>query len=740
MSDNSAGPDHDNSSGSSKNAFTDIKTTVKKLEETQRMNQEAETEVLKREQLLRAVNSAAVLLLSSSRDDFNTVLYESLRILGQQVLADRAYIWKNILMDGRLCCTKIAEWDNHGFAEYEGREAVNLAYDDFLPHWRELALDQARINSLTRDLKFPLVDLPGQGGALSLLIVPITSNGNFWGYIGFDNCTEERLFTPMEEVFLRSGGALIASAIDRNEITENLISAKEAAQASATAKSEFLSRMSHEIRTPMNAIIGMTALAKKSKDPAKTARCLDQIDLSSRQLLSIINDVLDMSKIEANKLEIYNHEFDFETMMKNVFNVVRVKMEEKHQRFYCDFTRVFPRYIISDELRLSQVLINLLTNAVKFTPPSGTITLKIRETPSGTDKSVLRITVQDTGIGVPDEQKARLFDSFEQADAGTTRKYGGTGLGLAICKKIINLMDGEIWVESEPGKGARFIFEIEICWGARRESPPFGPGSGGERRILVVTGDREISHIFNKILTRFSLPCTAVQSGEEAAALFRENPAQAYDIVFLDWDDFSPDNAGTVKEIISRAKGAAAAASGDWMDIEEDCRSLGIRHFLPKPILPSSLYDCIAQMTGENMIAEKRDYAVPVPAWGGKTILVAEDIEINREILAGIMEETGISIENAANGREAVEMFNRNPEKYDMILMDIQMPEMDGLEASRRIRSSDAPRAQDIPIIAMTANAFDEDVRSCLEAGMNGHMAKPIEVENLFTAMAAYLG
>jgi signal transduction histidine kinase/ActR/RegA family two-component response regulator len=577
---------------------------------------EVENKVRKREQLLKTVNAAAEMLLASDQDDFNTVMYESLKILGQSVVTDRAYIWKNISDGEKLSCVKVAEWDNPPWEDYDGKEIRRLSYDDYIPQWRDTGPEKKSINSLTRNLDGSLSKLPGKGGALSLLLLPIILKGKFWGYIGFDDCTRERFFTEVEEGILRAGGAMIAAAVERNEMTRALISAKETALAGANAKTEFLARMSHEIRTPMNAIIGMTGIARKTADPAKIGHCLQQIDSSSRQLLSIINDVLDMSKIEANKLEISNGEFDFEKMLNNVFNVIRVKVEEKHQRLSSEFKPRFTRMLISDELRLSQVLINLLTNAVKFTPESGDITVGIAEITGDEGNVILQVEVKDTGIGISADQQRRLFTPFEQANAGITRKFGGTGLGLAICKKITSLMGGDIWVESKPGRGSSFIFEVPVNWGAPLKS---AAGTAGES-----------------------------ETGGPAAA-FR---------------------------------------------------------------------------------------------WKGKTILVAEDIDINREIIAGILEETGVCIESAVNGCEALRMFRENPRRYDLILMDIRMPEMDGLEATRDIRDFEqktAPQGRGVPIVAMTANAFDDDVKNCLAAGMNDHIAKPIEIENLFATLSAWL-
>jgi signal transduction histidine kinase/CheY-like chemotaxis protein len=562
---------------------------------------------VRREDLFNAVNSVAALLLPAGYDNFSALVYESLKCLGQSAKADRVYIWKNVLDQGKLFCTKCVEWADDRFEE-TGQGETHLAYDDYLPNWRQIVSERAYINKKVEDLLGPLAQLPQRLGTVSVLLLPIILNDDFWGFIGFDDCTQERLFTPMERDFLRTGGGFIATAINHREMTLALTKAKEAAQASTDSKTEFFSRMSHEIRTPINAIIGMTAIAKKSSDPEKTHYCLDQIETASRQLLSVINNVLDMSKIEANRIEIIRHAFDFEKMIHNVFNMVQIKIEEKHQQCVQHIPKIFTRYVISDELRWSQILINLLSNAVKFTPAQGTITLEIEDIPLSESESLLRVEVSDTGIGIPPEQQERIFRSFEQANTEITRQYGGTGLGLAICKKIINLMGGDIRVVSEPHKGSHFIFNVNVSWG----------------------------------------------------------------------------------ETINREPPASQGG----------------------PVLP---------------------------CWKGKTVLIAEDVKINQEVITGILEETGINIEIAGDGLEAVEMFERNPGKYDLILMDIQMPRMDGLEASRRIRSSDAASAQTIPIVAMTANAFEEDVQNCLDAGMNGHIAKPIELEILFSTMSRYL-
>ncbi|QQO08264.1 GAF domain-containing hybrid sensor histidine kinase/response regulator [Breznakiella homolactica] len=412
---------------------------------------------------------------------------------------------------------------------------------------------------------------------------------------------------------------MVGVALDITEMKamqRELEAAMAEAQRANSAKSEFLSRMSHEIRTPMNAIIGMADIARATGDMERIRYCLDSIGTASRQLLQLINDILDISKIESGKLEIASTEFDFDSMLQNILSVIRGKIDEKNQTLKIVSGAVFSRRVISDDLRLSQVLLNLLSNAVKFTPEGGTITLTMDLRSLRKDTALLHAEVRDTGIGIRGEDQAKLFTVFEQADGSITRKYGGTGLGLAICRKIMDLMGGTIRVESEPGKGAAFIFEVPIAFGE------------------TITASRP------------------------------EKPA--------------------------RDPGRSAAGPAEWK---------------------------------------------------GKTLLLAEDIEINKEIITGILEYTGVTIDWARNGEEAVRFFAADTEKYDLILMDIQMPVMDGLSAAERIRAIESiePEIRKTPIVAMTANAFTEDVDKCLAAGMDGHLAKPVDVGDLMEKLKTYL-
>ena len=404
-------------------------------------------------------------------------------------------------------------------------------------------------------------------------------------------------------------GAIATDVTEVRRLEKALISAKEQAEKSSKAKGEFLSNMSHEMRTPLNAVIGMTNIARKTDDYNRKEYCLEKINDASSHLLGVINDILDMSKIEANKLEISKANFDFDSMIANVVNVISFRIEEKKQNLFVEIAPGIPKIVYADQQRIAQVITNLLSNAVKFTPKKGNIEFSVELIGETDEKVSIFVKVKDDGIGISEEQKNRLFRSFEQADGGISRKFGGTGLGLAISKSIVELMGGKIGVESEFGNGAAFYFNIDI----------------------------------EKV--------NQEKDGDEGR--------QAYDRL-----------------------------EGIFKD---------------------------------------------------KTILLAEDISINQEIVIALLDETRVNIDVANNGKEAIEKFNENYDRYDLILMDIQMPEIDGLEASRLIRKMDIPKAKSIPIIAMTANAFQEDVERCMNSGMNAHVRKPIDFDLLINTLIKFM-
>jgi len=519
--------------------------------------------------------------------------------------------------------------------------------------------------------------------------------------------------------------SVIVIAID---ITD-LMREKENAQAATKAKSDFLSRMSHEMRTPMNAIIGMTKIAENTDDMSKLRHCLSTINTSSKLLLGIINDVLDMSKIEAGKFELENVPMNIETMLISICNIVGENMEKKQQNFNVILGKNLELDYFADELRLSQVITNLLSNAVKFTPENGKITLTVNEVARQDKIHTLRFSVADTGIGMTREQISRLFTSFEQADGSITRRFGGTGLGLAISKNIVGKMGGTIWVESEYGLGSTFIFEARLERAPDKNRPVIDKTRAAALRTLLVENDVYIRERFLSIMEDSGVKPDIAISAEEAINLVESafGTSTQYDIVFLDSD--MPEMSGI--EIIKRLSGKIDAGSFvivttflEWHRIENDAQKMNINRYITKPLFPSAVLGAINNNPEAGMPPNSQD---AIPDFSDLSILLAEDVEINREIFIALFDETGLSIDTAENGLIAVSKFRENPEKYDLIIMDIQMPEMDGYGATRAIRALEIPRAKSIPIIAMTANAFREDIERCLASGMNDHLSKPID-------------
>jgi len=505
-------------------------------------------------------------------------------------------------------------------------------------------------------------------------------------------------------------------------------------------KSAFLANMSHEIRTPINAITGMVTIGKSASDIERKDYCFDKIHDASSHLLGVINDILDMSKIEANKFELAPAEFGLEKMLRQVVNVLNFRVDEKHQKFSVHIDRSIPRTLIGDDQRLAQVITNLLGNAVKFTPENGVISLAVRLVDKVNDHCTLQFSVKDTGIGISPEQQKKLFQSFEQAESSTTRKYGGTGLGLAISKSIVELMGGSIWVESEVGKGSTFNFTIQAMRGTENKRKCLLDVNLNNVRILAVDDDPDILSYFTEITQGFGLLCDAASSGEEAIKLI--NQKGGYHIYFIDWKMPEMDGVQLAHEIKARTLENSIVimvSAAEWSSIAEEAKAAGVDKFISKPLFPSSIVEIINECLGvDKQQMEKSQSADIAGIFAGKHILLAEDVEINREIVQTLLEPTQLEIDCAENGVEAVRMFTEDPHKYDMIFMDIQMPKMDGYETTQRIRALDDPAAKTIPIIAMTANVFREDVEKCLEAGMNSHVGKPLDFEEVMGKLRSY--
>jgi PAS domain S-box-containing protein len=521
----------------------------------------------------------------------------------------------------------------------------------------------------------------------------------------------------------------------------------EVAEQANSAKSAFLANMSHEIRTPMNAIIGMTAIGESADSTERKDYCFNKIAGASKHLLGIINDILDMSKIEAGKFELMDAEFSFEKTLQQVVSVNKFRIDEKKQKFTVSIDANIPEVLIGDELRLAQVITNLLGNAVKFTPENGSIGVKAQFIGEEDGLCTIMCSVSDSGIGISPEQQARLFQSFQQAESSTSRKYGGTGLGLSISKNIVEMMGGRIWIESELGKGSTFTFTVKVKQGEEKHHTFT---DWNNVRILVLDDDQAASDFIQIIAKGYGAFCDVARDRQETLSLIERKGV--YDIYLVDWDTLGDDGAKFIEMLkVGKAdfKGPTDFAnsgrvfvimmlSQESRAVEESAKKAGVNKFLTKPLFPSAIVDIINGCIGADQPQEENTQG-DMPQFEGCHILLAEDVEINREIVMALLEPTLIAIDCAEDGREAVKKFSEAPQKYDMIFMDLQMPQMDGYEATQRIRALDIPKAKDIPIIAMTANVFREDVERCLQVGMNSHIGKPINFDEVLEKLRSYM-
>ena len=527
--------------------------------------------------------------------------------------------------------------------------------------------------------------------------------------------------------------------IQLEESREALTHALADAENASRAKTVFLSNMSHEIRTPMNAIIGLNNIAMNDPSVSESVKeHLGRIDDSAQHLLGIINDILDMSRIESGRMTVKNEEFSFAKGLEQINTIISGQCNDKGLKYNCLIKGKVDDFYIGDEMKLKQVLINILGNAVKFTPEGGSVNFIIQEGSKFDGKATLKFIVEDTGIGMSEEFLPHLFEAFSQEDSSTTSKYGSTGLGMPITKSIVELMNGHIEVESEKGKGSVFTVTVTLGESKRQmvssESSELNPH---ELKVLVIDDDQIALDHARIVLGSIGISCDTAQSGMEGVekASLSAGRQENYDLILIDWKMPEMDGVETtrqIRDVVGQDTPIIILTSFNWDDIADEARDAGVDTFVPKPLFAGNVLDEFRAAFNR----KNQELARNTVDLEGRRVLLAEDMPINADIIIMVLSMRNIQSDLAENGAIAVEMFEKSdPGYYDAILMDMRMPEMDGLQATKCIRSMDRPDAKSIPIIALTANAFDEDVQRSLQAGLNAHLSKPVEPEILFETL-----
>ncbi len=560
-----------------------------------------------------------------------------------------------------------------------------------------------------------------------------------------ENLGAERQFmTLIMALFILAGVMVIFLLYYRlsQQQMQELDQARREATKANKAKSEFLSSMSHDIRTPMNGIVGMTTIAIANIDNTERVKdCLDKITLSSKHLLGLINDVLDMSKIESGKLTLNMSQISLRETMDSIVNIVQPQVKSRQQHFDISIQNILTEEVHCDSVRLNQVLINLLSNALKFTPEGGSIKvfLEQEESPVGDDHVRCHFRVKDNGIGMTKEFQEKIFDTFTREEKAQIDKIEGTGLGMAITKAIVGAMNGTIELQSEPGKGSEFHITLDLEKADTTEADMVLPAW----RVLVVDNNEDLCLSAVSSLKEIGISAHWATDGKKAVEMVRKchDEGQDYEVVLLDWKMPEMDGLHTAREmrkLLGQRVPILIISAYDWSDIEEEAKEVGIQGFISKPLFKSNLYLGLKRYMLDE-VSEESHEDTKVQKFVGKKILLAEDNDLNWEIAEDLLSEAGFELERAENGKICVEKFEQSAIRfYDVILMDIRMPVMNGYDAAVAIRA--LPREDaNLPIIAMTADAFSDDIQHCLDCGMNEHVAKPIDVNRLTQLLTKYM-
>ena len=711
----------------------------------------AQEKLKKKDHLLQAVSQATHSLLINT--DLNQAILESIQVLGSTAMVSRVFLFQNYL-DGvtkQWTTNQTHEWTRKA-ADYRQNEEYmrNIPFENIIKIVEPLQQRLPFVAYKSKETDEQLQGIMNRAGVLSSVALPIyLKNGMFWGFVGFDEMDEEREWYEAEFAILRSYASSLAAAIERKQIEVELVQAKEMAESASHAKSEFMANMSHELRTPMNGIIGFTDLVLTTDLQKAQRDYLQNVKKSAYGLLEIINDILDFSKIEAGKLLIDHTLFKLDELIEETVDMLTLKAFEKKLEMLYRVDPTIPSQFLGDPVRIRQIVVNLLGNAIKFTG-DGEILVSIKKNSNayqvdGKPFIKLAIEVKDTGIGIRREKLQKVFESFTQADTSTTRKYGGTGLGLTISRSLAELMGGHLTVESEPGKGS--VFTLNLVLEIANEQPELLlPQKALLKKVLIVDDNATNLQLMQEIFGYFHIPAELASSGQEAIAKVNaaRQSKEHFSLVLTDHQMPGMDGISLVKELKRDIQGNSLPfilmlSSLEKNIYQHEAIKAGINKFLSKPVKMHELYGALLSLFEMNLQHEGQHFVRPGSSLEktaeSTSIMVADDDPINMLLISEVLRRMGFEVIQVNNGQEALERLPHC--EPVLIFMDVNMPEMDGYTTTRHIRKMPEPWCN-LPIIALTADAMKGDREKCLEAGMNKYISKPFRLEEIDEVLRSY--